>query len=55
MIKERFGIEAELVKGRRGEWSVLVNDKVVAKKGWFRFPPEEKVLASVEQAIKAAS
>ena len=52
MIKRELGIEAELQEGDRGEFTVWVNDKVVAKKGWFRFPQNERVLSAVRQELK---
>jgi hypothetical protein len=50
-IKRELGVEAELVEGARGEFTVWVGDRVVAKKGWVRFPPDERVLAAVRQAL----
>ena len=52
MIKEEFGIEAEMIKGGAGELSVLVNGEKVAKKGWFTSPSEQEILDSVREAIK---
>ncbi len=51
MIKTELGIEAELQEGDRGEFTVRVDDKVVAKKGWLRFPQNEKVLAAIRQEL----
>lgn len=51
LIKHDLGIEAELVEGDRGEFSVWVGEQVVAKKGWVRFPPDKQVLRAVEQAL----
>ena len=50
-IKDELGVETELVKGGRGEFTVWVDDEMVAKKGWFRFPPVEKILANVKEAL----
>ncbi len=52
LIKEEFGIKAELVKGGAGELSVLVNGEKVAKKGWFTSPSEQQILDAVREAIK---
>lgn len=51
LIKRELGIEPELVEGERGEFTVWVGDRVVAKKGWVRFPSNKKVLAAVRQAL----
>lgn len=51
LIKREMGVEPELVEGDRGEFSVWVGDRLVAKKGWVRFPSDEKVLAAVRDAI----
>lgn len=50
-IRSALGVEAELVEGGRGEFAVWVGDEVVAKKGWVRFPAEEKVVAAVREAL----
>ncbi len=51
LIKRELGIQPELVEGKRGEFTVSVGDQVVAKKGWVKFPPDEKVLSAVQQAL----
>jgi len=51
-IKKKLSIEVELKEGRLGEFTVLVNDKVVARKWLFRFPPDDKVLLAV-RAVSA--
>ena len=38
-------------EGKLGEFTVLVNGKKVAKKGLFRFPSDEKVIAAVQHEI----
>jgi hypothetical protein len=53
LIKEKLGIEPELVEGGRGEFTVRVNDEIVAKKGWFRFPAEEKIIESVKESLQS--
>ena len=50
-IKQELGIEAELIEGGRGEFTVWVDDKLVAEKGWIRFPSDEKIVESVRQAL----
>ena len=51
LVKKELGIDTELKEGERGEFSVLVNNKVVAKKGYVFFPKDQKVLAAIRQAI----
>lgn len=51
LIKNELGIEPELVEGNRGEFTVWVGDDVVAKKGWVRFPTDQRVLSAVQQAL----
>lgn len=50
-IRSELGVEAELVEGDRGEFTVWVGERQVAGKGWLRFPPDGKVLAAVRQAL----
>ena len=51
LLKKELNVETELVEGGRGEFTVWVGDEVVAKKGWFGFPEDEKVLAAVREAM----
>ena len=51
LIKRELGIEPELVEGDRGEFTVWVGDRMVAKKGWVRFPSDKRVLAAVQHAL----
>ena len=53
LLKRELGVEAELIEGDRGEFTIWVGDRVVAKKGWVRFPPDGRVLASVRQALES--
>ena len=50
-LKQELGVDADLVIGGSGEFTVWVGDKKVAEKSWGRFPEPEKVVA----AVKAAS
>ena len=52
LIKRELGVEPELIEGDRGEFTVRVGDKVVAKKGWVRFPADARVLSAVRQALE---
>jgi hypothetical protein len=51
LIRRELGVEPEVVEGDRGEFTVWVGDRLVAKKGWVRFPSEQKVLSGVRQAL----
>jgi hypothetical protein len=51
LIERELGMATELVEGDRGEFTVWVGEQVVAKKGWVRFPADQKVLEAVRQAL----
>lgn len=51
LLKKELNVETNLVEGGRGEFTVWVGDEVVAKKGWFGFPDDEKVLAAVRETL----
>jgi hypothetical protein len=51
LIRRELETEPELVEGDRGEFTVWVGDQVVAKKGWVRFPSDQRVLSAVRQAL----
>ncbi len=51
MLQGELGVEAKLIEGHLGEFTVSVGDKVVAKKGLIFFPPEKKILNAVRKAL----
>ena len=51
LIRRELGVEPEVVEGDRGEFTVWVGDRLVAKKGWVRFPSDQRVLSGVRQAL----
>ena len=54
-IREQAGIETRLdSRGRVGELTVWVGDQLVTRKGLFKFPKKEDVLAAVHQALEGA-
>lgn len=53
MLREELGVEAALVKGRGGVFSVAVDGVPVAAKSWDGFPDEEEIVRRVAQAIGA--
>jgi hypothetical protein len=54
-LNEEPGVEVELVDGQRGELTVLVEGRVVAKKGLLFKPSAEQVLAAVRAARPATA
>jgi hypothetical protein len=52
LLKRKFGVEAELVEGKKNEFSILVDNKVVAKKGWLIFPEDKKIITAVSRALE---
>ena len=51
LLKTELGIEAELQQGKPGEFTVLVNDEVIAKKGFLMLPSDQKIITAVRQAL----
>jgi hypothetical protein len=52
-LKQEPGVEVSLVDGNKGELTVLVDGREVAKKGLFGKPSVEKVLSAVREASPA--
>lgn len=51
-LKRESGIEAELDSGGRvGEFTVWVDDKLIAKKGLIKLPDKEQILALIQQEM----
>jgi hypothetical protein len=55
LLKTELGIEAELQQGKPGEFTVLVNDEVIAKKGFLMLPSDQKIIATVRQALDGSA
>jgi hypothetical protein len=51
LIQDQLGASTELIEGGRGEFTVWVDDNVVAKKTTDGFPTDEEAVAAVKQAI----
>jgi hypothetical protein len=51
LLKKELGIDVETVGGNAGEFTVWVGDKLVARKGWIRFPSDQTVLQAVRTAL----
>jgi hypothetical protein len=54
-VKQEPGVEVELVNGKMGELTVLVDGKVAAKKRFIFKPSAQKVLSAVREAPAKAS
>lgn len=53
LLKRELGLaEVELTPGGRGEFSVRVNEQIVAQKNGRSFPEEPEVLAAVRAALE---
>jgi hypothetical protein len=51
-LKQKIGIDAELVVGNSGEFTVWVGEQKVAEKKWGRFPAPEDVIDAVRVASR---
>jgi hypothetical protein len=49
-LQKEPGVEVELVDGNRGEFTVLVEGRVVSKKGLIFKPSIEEVVKAVREA-----
>ena len=50
-LKNATGMDAELRVGGSGEFTVWLDDKLVAEKKWGRFPSPDDVVAAVKAAL----
>ena len=46
-LKKELGLDASLIVGNSGEFTVWVDDQKVAEKKWGRFPDPSDVVAAV--------
>lgn len=51
LLKSAIGLDAILIAGARGEFSVWVGNECVATKDANGFPAEQDVLAAVQRAV----
>lgn len=49
VLKQETGIDAELIEGNRGEFTVWADDQLIARKDANGFPSEDDVLAALRQ------
>jgi hypothetical protein len=54
-LRKEPGVEVELVDGKRGEFTVLVDGREVAKKGLLFKPSVEKVVKAVKEHSSAGA
>lgn len=52
MLREELGVEATLVKGHGGIFTVAVDGQVVARKTWTGFPSEDEIVQAVAGRIE---
>ena len=52
-MKQELGVEADLVPGKTGEFTVWVGGRMVAKKGFLFFPKDREIVQAVAKALKA--
>jgi hypothetical protein len=50
-IKKEIGLDADLVEGARGEFTVWVGDAQVARKTADGFPTEQEALSAVAREL----
>jgi hypothetical protein len=54
LIKEKTGLESDLVEGGRGEFTVWLDGRRVAQKDADGFPSDDQVLAGVQAAQQSS-
>jgi len=52
LIRDRLGVDAEVIPGGRGEFTVRVADDVVAQKDANAFPGDEQIVSAVETKLR---
>lgn len=52
-IKNELGVEPEIVEGARGEFTVWVGERVVARKSGGGFPSDDEIVRAVREATDA--
>jgi hypothetical protein len=51
LIKDRLGVDAEVVPGGRGEFTVWVGPDLAAQKDGSAFPGDEQIVSAVETKL----
>jgi len=52
-LANQLDVEAELIVGKPGEFTVWVDDRVVSEKSGMHFPDPDAVVAAVRDALRA--
>jgi hypothetical protein len=55
LIRERLGVDCEVIPGGHGEFTVWAGDTVVARKDANGFPDDEQIVTAVETALRTGS
>ncbi len=51
MLKQALGVEAALVVGRSGEFTVWVDDALITEKQFSHFPEADDIVDDVREAL----
>jgi hypothetical protein len=51
LITKATGAKVDIVEGARGEFSVRIDDKIIARKDSRGFPQEEEIVTAVRHAL----
>lgn len=51
MLREELGVEAKLIRGSGGIFTVAVDGEIVARKTWMGFPTEDEIVAAVARKV----
>jgi hypothetical protein len=51
LITGKTGIVPELIEGKRGEFTIWLDDREIAGKRGYQFPADADVLAALERAL----
>ena len=54
-LKQTMGLDAQLVVGSSGEFTVWLDDRKVAEKRFGRFPSPDEVVAAIKAALPVAA
>lgn len=54
VLREEFGVDAQMIKGHGGIFEVRVNNAVVSKKTMWGFPSEDEIVHAVAAALNSA-
>jgi len=51
LLRKELNVDVETMGGKTGEFTVWVGEKLVAQKGWIRFPSDQRVLQAVRAEL----